>query len=88
MNYTVLCRAAQNGKAVAIKTSLNLRHLIAQIASEVGIRRCVVERIGFEPRRARRALSVDTSKAPSIVWWSVGDSNPGPPACKAGALAN
>lgn len=24
----------------------------------------------------------------SVVWWSVGDSNPGPPACKAGALAN
>ena len=22
------------------------------------------------------------------IWWSVGDSNPGPPACKAGALAN
>ncbi len=22
------------------------------------------------------------------VWWSYGDSNPGPPACKAGALAN
>lgn len=22
------------------------------------------------------------------MWWSNGDSNPGPPACKAGALAN
>ena len=24
----------------------------------------------------------------NLKWWSVGDSNPGPPACKAGALAN
>ena len=23
-----------------------------------------------------------------FIWWSNGDSNPGPPACKAGALAN
>lgn len=23
-----------------------------------------------------------------FLWWSDGDSNPGPPACKAGALAN
>ena len=23
-----------------------------------------------------------------FLWWSNGDSNPGPPACKAGALAN
>jgi hypothetical protein len=23
-----------------------------------------------------------------LFWWSNGDSNPGPPACKAGALAN
>ena len=47
-----------------------------------------------EPRPIGTGFSRNTvhSKNPPksglFEWWSIGDSNPGPPACKAGALAN